>query len=116
MPTIDVIDADKHECPFNNFSPCRGPRCMAWLWSGAAFEGAETDNLHDTDDGLRPIGVPPAPDGEDWNAEGPPFRKGYYRSDKDKLPQATAQRWIRRRRQQRGFCSRSGADRFGDDF
>jgi hypothetical protein len=116
MPLIDATEADARECPFDNFSPCRGPRCMAWAWFGPAFDFAETDNLVETEDGQRPIGVPPAPEGDGWEMDGASFRKGYHRSGKDKLPQATGQRWRRARKTQTGFCGRVGPDQRNDYF
>jgi hypothetical protein len=89
---------------------------MAWAWLGPAFDVAETDNLVDTEDGQRPIGVPSSPEGDDWEADGPSFKKGYHQSTKNKLPAATAQRWRRARKVQMGFCGRVGADQRYDNF
>jgi hypothetical protein len=116
MPTISVADADAHDCPFAAFTPCRGARCMAWTWLGPAFDMAETDNLIDGENGQYPTGVPASPEGEGWETDGPTFKKGYHRSGKDKLPQATGQRWRRARKVQIGFCGRVGADQRYDHF
>lgn len=109
MSLVDVALAETRECPFNAFAPCKGERCMAWNWFGRPFDLAETDNLVDTEEGQRPIGVPPLPDDQGgWEADGVPFKKGYHQSSKNKLPQATAQRWRRPRKVVMGYCGRTG--------
>ncbi len=109
MPVIDISKAETHECPFRDWRPCRGDACMAWTWHGPAFDHAETDNVQDTADGPRPVGVPPLPDERGgWEADGAPFSRGYHRSGKDKLPAATGQRWVRPREVRMGFCGRCG--------
>lgn len=107
MPTIIEKDAGSYECPFNNFRPCAGAKCMAFAWDGPTHDRCETDNLVDTVEGQRPIGAPPMPDGDGWIMDGPAFSKGYHRSEKDKLPKATCQRWVRKREQVGGYCSRT---------
>lgn len=110
---VEHDEAMNKECPWNNFSPCKGDVCMAWNWMGRAFEECETDNLVETDDGKRPIGDVQTPPGEDWQAYGQPFNKSYHQSQKLKLPPATAQRWRRKVARQTGFCSRAMFDRYG---
>lgn len=113
MPSIFASDAPDHLCPYNDFAPCAGPRCMAWVWNGRTHDRCETDNLTETEDGPRPVGAPRTPEGEGWQMDGPAFSKGYHRSDKDKLPKATGQRWIRDLPKQTGSCSRGGQDSYG---
>jgi hypothetical protein len=110
MPTIFANDAGDHACPYNNFNPCLGSKCMAWTWQGPRADRCETDNLVETEEGPRPIGSPATPEGEGWEMDGPPFSKGYHRSDKDKLPKATGQRWSRPRPVVKGSCSRHSGD------
>lgn len=105
MEVIET-DAGDHECPFNDFKPCRGARCMAWQWESRPYERCETDNLAETDEGPRPVGVPNMPDGDGWVMDGAPFSKGYHRSEKDKLPKATGQRWVRPVARSSGMCGR----------
>ena len=112
MPEIFASEAHAHSCPFNDFSPCLGPQCMAFRWHGPTHDRCETDNLIETDEGPRPVGVPAIPEGDGWEMDGPSFSKGYHRSEKDKLPKATGQRWIRARDLQRGSCGRVGTDGF----
>lgn len=117
MPVIDVNESDNHYCPFRDWNPCFGERCMAWSWAGPAYDHAETNNLQDTEEGPRPIGTPPLPDDQGgWEMDGPPYNHGYHRSGKDKLPPAKAQRWRRPRANRFGFCSRCGPDRDGYPF
>lgn len=110
----EIFDAEAHEyaCPYHDFKPCMGSRCMAFRWSGPTHDRCETDNLVQTEDGLRPVGSPAAPEGEGWEMDGPSYSKGYHRSDKDKLPKATGQRWIKRRELVRGSCGRVASDGF----
>lgn len=108
MPTVSEQDARSHTCPFHEFQPCQGSRCMAWLWDGPAFERCETDNLLETAEGIRPTGQPRSPEGLHWEADGAPFAKGYHRSQKDGLPSGSAQRWVRPRDRALGFCGRVG--------
>jgi hypothetical protein len=115
MPTINSEDAGDHACPYNRFQPCLGMKCMAWIWIGRAFDSCETDNLVDTEDGQRPLGAPPMPEGDGWEADGGPFKKGYARSSKDKLPAATGQRWTRKRKVNHGRCGRAAMDSAYDD-
>lgn len=106
MPSIDETKASEHCCPYNNFSSCFGARCMAWTWDGPSHDRCETDNLQETEEGPRPLGVPAVPEGDGWEADGPSYKKGYHQSSKNKLPPATGQRWIRRRSVSHGHCSR----------
>lgn len=107
MPTINALDASRHLCPFDGFKSCRGSVCMAWSWQGHAFERCETDNLTRQDDGTeRPVGVPATPEGENWEADGPAFKKGYHQSAKLGLPVATGQRWMRQVQRAAGWCGR----------
>jgi hypothetical protein len=116
MPSIIEERSADYACPFNEFKPCLGAKCMAFVWSGRPVDRCETDNLVETADGARPIGAPKTPDGEGWITDGEPFSKGYHRSEKDKLPKATGQRWVRRRERLMGACSRvNGADYFDCD-
>lgn len=118
MPNIFAADADDHACPYRDFQPCLGVKCMAWRWNDPPFQRCETDNLQDTPDGPRPVGDPPTPEGEGWLMEGPSHQKGYHRSEKDKLPKATAQRWLREMPKVRGGCARhpgDNNDRYGGD-
>jgi hypothetical protein len=109
MPTINALDASRHLCPFDGFKTCRGSVCMAWSWHGHAFERAETDNLTRIEDGSeRPVGVPPMPDGDGWEADGPSFKRSYHQSNKLGLPPATGQRWMRQVTRATGFCGRIG--------
>lgn len=110
MPSIDETKAEDHRCPYNNFVPCFGARCMAWQWDGPSHDRCETDNLQDTEEGQRPVGVPSTPEGDGWEADGPIFKKGYHGSSKNKLPPAHAQRWTRRRSVSLGHCARGGQD------
>ena len=110
MPTIFELDAGDHLCPYNSFAPCFGAKCMAFGWIGPQADRCETDNLVDTPEGLRPNGSPPAPDGEGWEMDGAPYSKGYHRSEKEKLPKATAQRWVKARPRAQGQCTRAGGD------
>lgn len=118
MPTIEESDAAKYACPFRNFDPCAGTRCMAWQWHGPRVERARTDNLVATADGPRPGDtVPPTPDGDGWQQDGEPYLTGYANSAKLKLPRMTEQRWVRRLERTRGQCGRVGEDRgYDDDF
>lgn len=110
MSEVFASEAKDHLCPFqfNDGSHCSGPKCMAWRWAGQTHERCETDNLIETPEGPRPEGAPPVPDGDGWEMDGNSFTKGYHRSEKDKLPKATAQRWIRQLEQTKGFCGRIG--------
>lgn len=110
MPTIFAKDAEDHACPYNEFRACLGPRCMAWVWEGPRADRCETDNLVETEEGLRPIGAPKTPEGDGWEMDGGTFSRGYRRSAKDKLPPATAQRRVRQRECTQGRCVRSGGD------
>ena len=111
MPVIIEEQHNEYSCPFNQFKPCLGAACMAFSWSGRPTEQCTTDNLVETAEGLRPSGLPKAPEGEGWVADGAPFSRGYHRSDKDKLPKATAQHWIRRRARLSGACGRIEVNR-----
>lgn len=110
MPTIFEKDAAEQLCPYNDFKPCFGAKCMAWSWVGPRQDHCTTDNLVETEDGPRPIGVPPAPAGEGWAMEGEPGEKGYSRSKKDGLPPAATQYWVRPRVTVRGQCARNVGD------
>lgn len=110
MPEIFEKHSFQHACPYNGFAECLGSKCMAFRWAGPTHDRCETDNLVQSEDGPRPIGSAPMPDGDGWEMDGPSFAKGYHRSEKDKLPKATAQRWIRERPLLRGSCGRVGAD------
>lgn len=110
MAIIFETDAGDHACPYRNFEPCLGARCMAWFWDGPAAERCETDNLQDTAEGPRPIGGPRTPDGDGWLMDGPTCSKGYHRSEKDKLPKATSQRWIKPLPRPKGGCGRVNDD------
>lgn len=106
-------DAGNYLCPFDHFEACRGAKCMAFQWAGQTHERCETDNLIDTPEGQRPEGSPATPSGDGWLMDGPSFTKGYHRSEKDKLPKATAQRWVRPVEQVNGYCGRVGpSDRY----
>lgn len=106
MPSIPEIEAVEHKCPWNGFTQCFGSECMAWVWNGAPYEDAETHNIVKTEDGERPVGDPPEPEGADWKPEGAPVPKGYHRSDKDNLPKGSMQRWRRKRERLFGSCGR----------
>lgn len=110
MPTIFASDAADHLCPYRDFVPCEGPKCMAWRWEGAAVQRCETDNLQDTPEGPRPQGSPPAPECDGWLMDGPAYKKGYHRSEKDKLPPATSQRWVKELPRAKGGCARHAGD------
>lgn len=110
MPTIKDAESAAHVCPFNDFSSCFGPQCMAWVWSGPAFDRCTTDNLVETAEGITPIGDPPLPEGHGWAADGQPMAKSYHRRAKDGKPSGTAQQWIRPREQAHGHCGRVGMD------
>jgi hypothetical protein len=107
MPTILEKDSADHLCPFNDFAPCFGKRCMAWVWHGRTADVCETDNLQMTEEGERPIGDAKLPPGDGWMMDGGPTLKGYHRSAKDKLPPAIQQRWVRPLEVTRGQCSRT---------
>jgi hypothetical protein len=114
MPTIFEADATDHLCPYNDFKPCFGAACMGWSWLGPQADRCETDNLVETEDGPRPVGTPPTPEGEGWVMDGEPRQKGYHQSAKLGLPKATAQRWVRERPRAQGQCARHpGDDRYG---
>lgn len=118
MPSIFAADAGDHLCPYNEFNPCAGEKCMAWLWQGPQADHCETDNLVETEDGQRPVGAPPTPDGEGWVMDGPPHQKGYHQSAKLGLPKATAQRWTKDRPRAQGMCGRTPPDneRYGPSW
>lgn len=113
MPTIFAKEAGDHAWPFAAFKPCLGPICMVWAWEGPAADRCETDNLVETEDGVRPLGSPSTPAGEGWEMDGGPFPKGYHRSAKDRLPTGTGQRWVRRRQAVEGHCARGAGDYCG---
>lgn len=113
MPEIFAEDAASYNCPFNDFKPCFGEACMAFVWSGRPHDNCETDNLVDTAEGIRPLGDPQMPEGDGWVMDGPSFSKGYHRSEKDKLPKATGQRWVRPRPLTRGSCGRIQGNGYG---
>ena len=108
MPVIHEDTAADHACPWNNFAPCQGPRCMAWARHGRAVDYQETDNLIETEEGLRPSGEAPESPGEGWERDGPEMSKGYHRSAKDDPPKARAQKWIKPRKRVEGHCARAG--------
>jgi len=110
MPRIFEADATDHVCPFNDFKPCFGAICMAWVWFGPKHDRCETDNLQETPEGTRPVGVPPHPDGEGWEMDGGPMPKSYHRSKKEGLPPGLSQRWIRPRNVANGSCGRTAPD------
>lgn len=116
MPTIDQQDAHDCICPFNDFKPCFGKACMAWVWVGASHERRSTNNLVDTPDGRRPdeSKAPLPPPGDGWERDGDPCLIGYDHSAKLKLPKATEQRWTRQPPRPRGMCGRVQAA--GDDY
>lgn len=114
MPAIFAADAADHLCPYNEFRPCHGPKCMGWQWNGPTADHCETDNLIDTPEGPRPEGSPKTPDGDGWQMDGPAIQKGYHQSAKLNLPKATAQRWVKERPRAEGQCARHpGDDRVG---
>lgn len=108
MPTIKETEAFERACPYNNFNPCLGARCMAWMWSGPDADQCVTDNLVEPADGTKPIGDPPVPDGFGWIADGQTMAKSYHRRAKDGKPTGTMQHWIRQRDQALGYCARVG--------
>ena len=99
-------NAGNHACPFRNFEPCLGAKCMAFSYIGRDIDQCDTDNLGETGDGPRPIGDVKSPEGDGWEADGPAFKKSYHRSAKNGLPAATGQRWIRKRHRSNGTCAR----------
>lgn len=115
MPVIKETSAAKHACPFNNFAPCMGAGCMAWIWHGRRFEEVETTNLVETPEGARPSGDPVRPPGEGWKRYGAEFSRGYENSAKMKLPKATGQKWRRSCPQTGGFCGRLETGQYGFD-
>ena len=110
MPVIFEKDAPDHACPFRDFQPCLGAKCMAWSWYGRTEDRCETNNLVETEEGQRPVGSPKVPEGEGWQMDGPARHTGYHRSAKDKLPPALTQYWVRPLEQVRGGCNRTGHD------
>lgn len=118
MATIPETDHDKHSCPWNEFKPCIGSRCMAWAWHSQYPETATTNNLIDTVDGLRPgEHEPMPPDGRaDWKKSGPAYLTGYQNSNKLGLPRMAAQLWVRRDPVTHGYCSRAGSGDCGGPF
>jgi hypothetical protein len=108
MPTIKEANAGDHWCPFNNFAPCVGAKCMAWAEVGRPYEYAETTDLVETPEGERPSGdAPTMPDGDGWKADGMERQVGYHQSAKLKLPKARSQRWERKTKVENGRCGRT---------
>lgn len=103
---IETENAHRHMCPYNEFKPCLGPRCMAWSHVGRPLEYTETDNLVDTPEGPRPTGELKLPEGEGWQPDGERRVKGYHQSKKLGLPPAVAQRWVRTVPVTKGRCAR----------
>jgi len=84
---------------------------MAWSFFGSEDARTRTTNLKMTDEGERPIGDPPAPEGDGWEKDGAEMSIGYHQSAKLNLPKAREQRWFKPVVRTTGFCSRAGADR-----
>ncbi len=107
MARIFEAEAGAYACPYRDFQPCLGAKCMAWIWLGRTQDVCETDNLVETEEGPRPLGEPLMPDGEGWQMDGPARPKTYHRSAKDKLPPGKAQRWVRARPLVEGCCGQN---------
>jgi hypothetical protein len=108
MPIINKFDAKDHLCPFNNFKPCFGAFCMAWVDAGNPYQFETTNNLTTNEDGVAvPVGAPPKPRGKGWEKDGAEALIGYHRSQKDDLPKARQQRWVKFVGTARGKCGRN---------
>ena len=116
MAKVFEKDARDHLCPYNGFAPCFGAKCMAWVWIGPDAERCTTTNLQQTPDGERPVGDPPAPNGDGWDRDGVARQTGYHRSKQDGLPPAISQGWIRRLGVFEGRCGRSSSDEYYGGF
>lgn len=109
---VKAESAGERLCSFNNFNACFGPRCMSWVFVDPAFQRMETDNIVTTPEGQRADTFdPPKPDGDGWEKDGAEFTKGYHRSNRDGLPQARAQKWVRDVTPSRGKCGRCHEER-----
>ncbi len=107
MTAIKETQAGNQLCPFNDFTYCKGARCMAWVYTGRPYEWAMTDDLQDTEDGPRPTGeAPEPPEGDGWRPDGPERPAGYHQSAKLKLPKARSQQWVRDVESTEGVCGR----------